>query len=314
NVNENWPRAFQNLGFDTKYQNLLQSFSNECERKRKELSDELTQELSLSFKNKMSTGIELEGTTAWGQYGSAALGGLGGLGAFAASRLIGVAFPPLGIALGVISFVGWLFSDSKEEKIRKAKAKLREDLQRPSFDMLDKMHAQAFEVFNKEIVEKAIDEFWYMLAEYHFMLARLGKSQAEMADDLFYNYQNLNFVLLDEAVDYVNAGSYSNATNLMRIPGEHFVLLAPRSNLNANAISDLLGEKFIVMQPKETLPETLKMILDCDLYVDGYPLEFNTEEKEAEEAYSIIPKDKVNATKFKLAQQMATAPIIAEFS
>ena len=309
-VNENWPRAFQNLGFDTKYQNLLQSFSNECERKRRELSDELTQELSLSLGNKMSTGIELEGTTTWGQYGAAALGGLGGLGGFVAARAIGFAFPPLGIALGVISFVGWLFSDSKEEKIRKAKAKLREDLQDPSFEMLSKMHSQVIEVFNKEILDKAVDEFWDMLADYQHMLARLGQSQSEMADNLFYNYQNLNAVMLDEAVDYVNAGSYSNAKNILRIPGEHCVLLADRSNLNANAISDLLGEKFITMKPKEKLIDTVEIVLGCDYEVESHWMEFDTEEKEAEKAYSIIPKDKVDETKFKLAQQIAGIPII----
>ena len=270
----------------------------------------MTQELSLSLGGKMNTGIELEGTTTWGQYGAAILGGVGGIGGFVAARAIGIAFPPLGIALGVLSFVGWLFADSKEEKIRKAKTKLREDLKAPSFEMLDKMHNQVIEVFNKEIIDKALKEFWYMLTDYEFMLARLGKSQAEMSNALLKDYQNLNAVLLDEAVDYVNAGSYSNGQNIMRIPGEHFVLLADRYNLKTDAISDLLGEKFVSMKPAKKLSQTVEMILGCSYDYDKYYLELGTEEKEAKETYSIIPKDKVNETNIKLAQQIAGIPII----
>ena len=121
NVNENWIREFKGLHFEEDYQNLLTALANECTRKRRELSDELTQELKFTSSRFSQTGIELYGTTPWGEIGVAALGGLGAVGVFAAERLIGIAFPPLGIALAAISIIGWIFTDNKAEKIRKAK-------------------------------------------------------------------------------------------------------------------------------------------------------------------------------------------------
>ena len=162
----------------------MTALANECMRKRRELSDELTQELKFTSSRFSPTGIVLDGTTPWGEIGVAALGGLGAVGVFAAERLIGIAFPPLGIALAAISVIGWIFTDNKAEKIRKAKEKLRKDLNNPSFEMLDQMHNQVIKMFQTEIVGKGIYEFATLLTSYRFMFARLGKSQIGIANKL----------------------------------------------------------------------------------------------------------------------------------
>ena len=313
-INETWPARFKSLGFDTRYRNLLQEFAGECERKRKELSDELTQELSFTFSGSAKTNIELEGTTAWGEYGSALIGGIGGVGGFIASRAIGFAFPPLGIALAAVSVLGWIFSDSKEEKIRKAKAKLREDLTQPSFEMLGKMHDQIIDIFNNDILNKGIDEFSDMLGDYAHMLARLGQSQSSMAATLFDKFSDLNAKILEEAISYKGAGFISSVDEIARVPGETMVAFADRSSLNTKELSDLLGEKILVTRAGKDLPETLKNILNSDFDVDFYPLDYDTEDAEAERAVAVLPQKKIDATKFKIAQQIAGVPIIAEFT
>ena len=309
-INETWPAHIQSLGFDTRYQNLLQEFAQECERKRKELSDELTQELSYTFHSGTKTDIELEGTTAWGEYGAAVLGGIGGVGGFIAARAIGVAFPPIGIALAAVSLLGWIFSDSKEEKIRKAKAKLREDLTEPSFEMLGKMHDQIIDIFNNDILDKGIDEFSDMLGDYAHMLARLGQSQNKMAAMLFDKFSDLNGKLFAEAIEYKGAGFISDVNEIARIPGETMVIFAGRANLNKKDLSDLLGEKILTIKPKEDFVQTLRIILGGDFDVDHYPLDYDREDAEAERAIAIFPKQKISATNFKIAQQIAGVPII----
>lgn len=313
-INETWPAKVKSLGFDTRYQNLLKELASECERKRKELSDELTQEISYAFSGNTKTNIELEGTTAWGEYGSAILGGVGGVGGFLASRAIGFAFPPLGIALAAVGLLGWIFSDSKETKIRKAKAKLREDLTQPSFDMLNKMHDQIIDIFNKDILDKGIDEFGDMLGDYAHMLARLGQSQISMAFTLFKNFSDLNGKLLAEAISYKGAGFISSVGDIARIPGEKMVVFAERSSLNTKEISDLLGENISVVKPKEEFVDTIINILGSDFEIDNYPLDYDKEDAEAEQAVAVFPKNKVAVTNFKLAQQITGAPIIAEFN
>ena len=300
-VNALWQQRLQSLKFDEKYQELLKSLADECERKRKELSDELKQELSYAFSGNTQTNIELEGTTPWGKY------------IFNAANLL-MFIPGIGwgarIAIGVGSFLLEKLFENKQEKIRKAKKKLREDLTPPSFEMLNKMHNQVLEIFNKEIWNKGYVEFWNLLAGYQFMLARLGESQYSMAATLSNNFRELNYKLLEEAVAYTKAGT-ADVGDIPRIPGEKTIIFADRSNLNTKKLSDLLGEKVFVMKPEENLGDTVKKVLGSDFEVEGYWLDFDTDDKKAERAIAVIPKNKVDATSFKLAQQIAGVPIIA---
>lgn len=310
-INQTWPTHVKGLGLDTRYQNLLQELAGECERKRKELSDELRQQMKYAYNGNTKTNIELEGTTAWGEYGAALLGGVGG---FFAARAIGIAFPPLGIALAAVSLLGWIFSDSKEEKIRKAKKKLREDLTKPSFEMLDKMHNQVMEIFNKDIWNKGVCEFWNLLAGYQFMLAHLGKSQYKIARALNKKFSDLNAKLLEEAIVYKGAGFISSVDTVARVPGETIVAFADRAKLNLDELSNLLGEKVSVIKPEEKLPNTVKKILNCDVDNYFFQCEFDTKENRGERAIAVFPKNKVDATSFKIAQQIAGVPIIAEIT
>ena len=178
---------------------------------------------------------------------------------------------------------------------------------------LDKMYNQVIETFNKEILYKGVDEFADMLAGYQFMLARLGESEYNIASTLFGKFSNLNFKLLVEASRYKNAGSAKEVSDIPRIPGETMIIFAERWNLDTQALSDLLGEKVLIMYAEENFVDNIKSILGCDFDTDSYPLDFTKENEETQEALAIFPKKKINATSFKLAQQIAGVPIIAEF-
>lgn len=171
------------------------------------------------------------------------------------------------------------------------------------------MYNQVIETFNNEILYKGVDEFADQLASYQFMLARLGESQYQMANTLFGEFSDLNFKLLVEANNYKNVGS-GNLNEIPRIPGEKMIIFADSSNLDTRKLSDLLGENVSVMKHEEELPDNVRKILGCDFDVDFYPLDFKKENKEPEEAIAIFPKNKVDATNFKLAQQIASVPII----
>lgn len=302
NVNENWQQQLQSLGFDLQYQMLLKNFADECERKRKELSDELTQELSYAFHGNTQTSIELEGTTPWGKYA-----------AFVLPNLL-LLVPGIGwgtrIAIGIGSALFSFLFEDKEEKLREAKAKLREDLTAPSYEVLGNMHSQVVEIFNTEILGKAIDEFCDLLAGYQFMLARLGHSQSQMAKKLFDEFSDLNAKLLGEAINYKGAGSVENVSYIARIPGETMVIFADRANLNKKDLSDLLGEKILTVKPKEDFVQTLRIILGGDFDIDSYPLDFTKDNDETNCTYALFPKQKVSATNFKIAQQITDVPII----
>ena len=283
-VNEHWQQKLQSAHFDQRYQQLLQELAGECERKRKELSDELTQELKFAFSGDTRTKVELESTTPWGK-----------IAAFALPNLL-LFVPGIGwgvrIAIGIGGALFAMLFDDKQKKISEAKEKLRNDLHDPSFEMLGKMHNQVVDIFNKEILAKAVDEFADLLAGYQFMLARLGKSQSLMAGELFDKFSDLNAKLFADAIEFKGAGFISNVKDVARIPGELTVAFADRSNFG----------------------DTLKEILHGDFDVDSYPLDFTKDDKEPECAYAVFPKDNVNATSFKIAQQIALVPIVVKNS
>ena len=298
---QRWQQRFKSLKFDEKFQNLLKSLADECDRKRKELSDELATELShLNLNNNARVGsIQLDSTTAWGKNISTAL-------------LFTSWIPVVGWATGAIGLIGQFLFDSKEKKKRQNREKLRDAITPPSYEAFDKMYGKVIDAFNEKILAEGVDEFDNSLCGYQFMLARLGDSQCNMALDLFREFSDLNFQLLVEANNYKGVGS-GNIEYIPRIPGEKMLILADPSNLDTRKLSDLLGENVSVMKPKEKLPDTIKEILGSDFDVDFYPLDFDKENENAEEALAIFPKKEVDETKFKLAQQIAGVPIILKF-
>ena len=92
------------------------------------------------------------------------------------------------------------------------------------------------------------------------------------------------------------------------------IIFAELWNVDTKKLPDLLGEKVLVMKDEEKLSDNVKHVLNCDLDIDKYPLDFMKDNKPAKEAVAVLPKTRVDATAFKLAQQMAGVPIIAEFN
>lgn len=147
NAGANWQRRFQSLKFDEKYRELLKSLAAECDRKRKELSDELTQELRYTLNNNARVSVHLDSTTAWGQNISTALPLL--------ALIPGVGWVGAGI-LGAVGILGNLFFDSKEKQRAQNRERLRDAITPPSYDVFDKMQDKAIETFNNEILAKGV--------------------------------------------------------------------------------------------------------------------------------------------------------------
>lgn len=256
----------------------MNELAGECERKRRELSDKLTQELSKMSIGSAKAKVSLDSTIPWAKVGGGILSGVGG---FILARGASFVFPPLGVALTVIGILGAVFGDSTEKKIKENKEKIRGALTEPSHDALKEIHDELKKVFNEKIWKEGVCDFWDLLAKYQFMLARLGKSQYELAAKLFGKFTDLNFELLREAAIYKNAEA-AQVSYIPRIPGETMVVLATRSNLDAKKISELLGEKVLVVKPEKNFYETLKNILGVEFQIKSYRLALDTEEKKAE--------------------------------
>ena len=140
-----------------------------------------------------------------------------------------------------------------------------------------------------------------------FMLARLGKAQYELANELSKKYYNLNLELLQEAIEYSRQpGLLSSVEHIARIPGEEFFVAAGRCSINTKTVSALLGEHLSIIKATDKLEDIVQLILNCEFKVRVFSMFKSTNEN----AKAFVPSELTNKTNFTLAQQIAGVPIL----
>lgn len=299
NVKEEWNKYISQFGYVERYQELLKEISKDCDEQYKKFSVEFTKELKLAFNGRTQTDIKLEETTPWEQYAAIILPNL--------LMLV----PGIGWTARVTIFVASSFFSSlfenKEEKVRKAVASLQQQLEESSLDTLAKVNNQARDILNKQILGN-VDEFTDTLIGYSYMLAQLGEFQSQMAERLLGEYNDLNETLFYEAVKYKKAGSIADMRNTMRIPGEISAVLMEKPTVNDDAVTELLGEKFLTIKLLDSWNDIMRQILGCDFDLNSYPISAKVDGK----TYSVTPREEITVTEFKLAQQISPYPIILQ--
>lgn len=191
---ENWQKHFDKLNFPQKFQNQLQEFIDEFNRKRQSLSGELMQELKYNFSGGMNLNeLKMESITDYKT----------GVQIGAAIAAIPLAFlGPVGIGAGILLNVGASFFTDKQEKIREAKAKLRKDLTAPSYKRIDDLKENVVKIVEEKIIRDAANEFSDALYNMANLLAKLGYTQNNLAMVLGRKFNDLNIELLTNAIEY----------------------------------------------------------------------------------------------------------------
>ena len=296
NAGKDWENVVNGMNLPERYKRLLEDSAIECERKRKELSDELSQEIRFTYHGNARANVEMGDTTPWGQYAALVLPNL----------LMFV--PGIGwgarIAIGVGSALFSMFFDDKEAKIKENKDKLRQALAEGTSQMLVTMHNKAIETFNEEILDKGVNGFADVLKEMRSSLVRLGKAQGEVASALCANFHDLNLKLLEEASKYkgIPTGKVYYA---VRLPGEYFYIFSDDWNGDTKEISSLLGEQIDVMPNRDVV----KQILGTEFESVNIPL---SSYENTKTTTILVPKKEVNHKNLALAQQISKLPIVTE--
>lgn len=295
NAGMDWEITVNKMDLPGRCQKLLEAFGKECEHKRKELSDELTQELRFRFGGMTRLEIELNDTTEWGKYAGWALN-------------VASFFVPGGIVVKLAVGLGGVllacFSDGKEKKIQESKEKMRQALAEGTYPKLDDMHNKVVDIFNNEILGKGVDGFTEVLEEMRCSLIRLGKAQGELARALCVNFRNLNLKLLEEAAKYKGI-PVKKVYETARIPGERFLVVSDDWSGDTKGISSLLGEQLDVLPNRDVL----RIVLGTESESVNLPL---SSKENAQTTTVLETKNKVHAKSLALAQQISKLPIVAE--
>lgn len=234
---EDWKEYLQEeLKLEADCMSFLQERSNKCSRKRRELMDSLKTELTFAGVNVEFEDISMDSITDTQLLGTIAGGALA------------LVFPVAGIA---VTLINWLFGSSKEEKIREAKAKLRDALQDAMDECgyVDTLMDSVANTMNEEIFGKGVDGLYNALAQMDAMLIGLAKEEATGAEKLGVLLNKLNCQLLHEAEGYVAAQEGKNLVlsvdRIARIPGEVTVVYDTVASFDGYEVqmTKLIGEK-----------------------------------------------------------------------
>ena len=229
---EEWNKRVESMHLENLCRNFLQELSNECERKRRELADELRTEIKFSSVGVNASNIQMEGITD-----TQSMLQLGALG-------IGLIFSgPIGIALGILSF----FFEDKAEKIRKQKEELTDKLIEAMEPVVHKIDEYMINEINDNILHKGIDGLCSILNEMDDMLFELANEEKSAAQYLNDKLYNLNAKLWNEAITYIGSPNSTNyyLYNTARIPGQIYYGIGAGtvSPKICKEMSVLLGEK-----------------------------------------------------------------------
>lgn len=234
---EDWKEYLQEeLKLEADCMSFLQERSNKCSRKRRELMDSLKIELTFAGVNVEFEDISMDSITDTQLLGTIAGGALA------------LVFPVAGIA---VTLINWLFGSSKEEKIREAKAKLRDALQDAMDECgyVDTLMDSVANTMNEEIFGKGVDGLYNALAQMDAMLVGLAKEEAAGAEKLGVLLNQLNCQLWHEGERYVAAQEGKNLVSsvdrIVRIPGEVTVVYDTVTSFDGYEaqMTKLLGEK-----------------------------------------------------------------------
>ena len=246
-----WERRFQAIVEDEALQDTLEELREECEEELERVSAELQQEFRFSFNNNMdnmdTSSIFIEGISD--NMKPLVQLGVGGLGL--ASVIGGVALGPIGWAAMGIGALFSIFGDSREDKIREAKSKLKDALLKATKPVYQSIIENMSETFRK-MYNTMIVGYLRQLGAMGNVMIDLANSQLHLARKLSGQYVMLNDTLARQADTFISANLFNTVKvrDICRIPGQEMVLILEKNSLreaNRKMLEQALGEKVIAL-------------------------------------------------------------------
>lgn len=282
---------------------FIKSIGEEATRKMHELADNFTKVLQYSGVSINTSSISMESITDW----------QGGL--MAAAPLLMLASGPIGIAVGIGA---WLFGDSKNEKIRKARRELRGELNKAVYNknngFFPKIKDSVAEIINEEIFNKQIWGFRNILLDMYDMLINLAYQQNKIADAINFQYRNLNYELFWNAINYLNVNQPEQVLTA-RVVGEKMFVFSTSyvSREIEEKMSKLLGEKidFRKTEDDDYWKVVFYVVENFILRSKFYTPKFVEDEESGDMHLIELPSDKYfSEEQIQLAQQILCDPAV----
>lgn len=303
-----WKRILQNHNIESRATSLLKQLGMECEEELQEICREINSELKFShaiFSDKsINMPFLIDGKRIWNWATTLVSGGLMIAGLFVSGPIVWA-----GLAVGLVGWLGsFLFSD-REKKVLDARKKLEKKLITHLNKMIKDLKKKMLDVLYNELLKKQVYPTLNAIDETINSIFMLSKTQQDFAKALNTKLNEMNKVLITEALDYTGfSGLEWHITNVVRIPGNAMMIVLEDGKRFPNdarkALSYILKEKVWFVFNTNNLKSILTQAIGKGCDKDSIRIQYINDEPRIAHIPNIDELDAITVNRVRLAQQL----------
>ncbi|WP_346200548.1 GTPase [Caldifermentibacillus hisashii] len=303
-----WNSIIQDYNIESRAANLLKQLGMECEEELQEIYREINSELKFShtvFSDKsINMPFLIDGKRVWNWATTLLSGGLMIAGLFVSGPIGWV-----GLAVGLVGWLGsFLFSD-REKKVLDARKKLEKKLITHLNKMIKDLKKKMLDVLYNELLKKQLYPTLNAIDETINSIFMLSKTQQDFAKALNTKLNEMNKVLITEALDYTGfSGLEWHITNVVRIPGNAMMIVLEDGKRFPNdarkALSYILKEKVWFVFNTNNLKSILTQAIGKGCDKDSIRIQYINDEPRIAHIPNIDELDAITVNRVRLAQQL----------
>jgi predicted GTPase/gas vesicle protein len=303
-----WNSIMESHNIESRAISLLKQLGMECEEELREICREINSELKFSHAvfsdGSINMPFLIDGKRVWNWATTLVSGGLMIAGLFVSGPIGWV-----GLAVGLVGWLGsFLFSD-REKKVLDARKKLEKKLITHLDKMINDLKKKMLDVLYNELLKKQLYTTLNAIDETINSVFILSKTQQDFAKALNTKLNEMNKVVITEALDFTGfSGLDWHITNVVRIPGNAMMIVledGKRFPVDARkALSYLLKEQVWFIFNTNTLKSILTQAIGKGCDKDSIRIQYINDEPRIARISNFDVLDANTYNRVRLAQQL----------
>jgi GTP-binding protein EngB required for normal cell division len=303
-----WKSIIQNHNIEARATDLLKQLGMECEEELQEICREINSELKFShtvFTDKsINMPFLIDKKRVWNWATTLVSCGL-----MIASLFVSGPIGWVGLAVGLVGWLGsFLFTD-REKQILDARKKLEKKLIAHLDKLIKDLKKKMLEVLYNELLKKQLYPTLNAIDEIINSVFTLSKTQQDFAKALNTKLNEMNKVVITEALDYTGfSGLEWHITNVVRIPGNAMMIVLEDGKRFPNdarkALSYILKEQVWFVFNTNNLKSILTQAIGKGCDKDSIRIQCINNEPRIAHISNIDVLDANTFNRVRLAQQL----------
>ena len=308
NAEHKWKSIIQSHNIESRATSLLKQLGMECEEELQEICREINSQFKFShtiFSDKsINMPFLIDGKRVWNWATTLVSGGL-----MIASLFASTPIGWVGLAVGLVGWLGsFLFSD-REKKILDARKKLENKLITNLDKIISDLKKKMLDILYDELLKKQLYPALDAIDETINSVFTLSKTQQDFARALNSKLNEINKVVITEALDYTGfSGLECHIANIVRIPGNAMMIVLEdgmRFPNDANKeLSDILKEQVWFIFNTKNLKSILTQAIGRGCEKDSIRIQYINDEPRIAHIYNFDALDANTFNRIRLAQQL----------